>query len=324
VTFDGGATLTTLTLSGGVLGGAGDVLVGGVLTWTGGTMTGGGTTFANGGLTVSGAAGKILDGRALVNAGMATWGGTGSVLFFSSASFDNTATGTFDVQTDTTFGGLGDVLTNEGTLKKSAGAGTTTLNGDLTTTGTLEVDGGTLTLGGDLENHGEVDVLGGAALQVNGFFTQVEGAINLGGTLTVAGAGKLLNLQGGTLNGTGVINADLVNAAVISPGGAGAAGVLTVNGNYTQTTAGVLSIDLGGTTAGTDYDQLHVTGAASLDGTLRVQLINGYEPALNDTFQILTYASRSGDFAVRSFPDLGGGMSLVENAGDADLRLEVH
>jgi hypothetical protein len=323
VNFDGGATLNDLTLSGGTLGGAGDHVVGGMLTWTGGTLTGGGTTFANGGMMISGSNGKVLNDHALVNAGAAVWIGTGSVNFFASASFDNSATGTFDIQTDGTFGGLGAVLTNEGTLGKSAGTGTTTVNGDLVTTGVLQVASGTWVLGGDLENHGEVDVASANTLQVNGFFAQVEGTINLGGTLTLTGTGNLLDLEGGILNGSGTINASVVNAAVVNPGGDGSAGVLTINGSFTQTSSGVVSIDLGGTTAGTEYDQLIVHGAVSLDGTLRVQLINGYDPALNDAFQVMTWTSRSGDFANRSFPTLGGGLALVENLENTDLRLEI-
>src|SRR5262249_39320383 len=55
-----------------------------------------------------------------------------------------------------------------------------------------------------------------------------------------------VNLQGGTLTGTGVINGNLLNAAVVSPGSP--TGSLVVNGTYTQTAAAALNVDLSGNT----------------------------------------------------------------------------
>ena len=52
--------------------------------------------------------------------------------------------------------------------------------------------------------------------------------------------------------------------------------------------------------AGTQYDQLRVGGSATLDGTLNVSLANGFTPADLDSFQVLTFGSRSGDFAVKN------------------------
>ena len=75
---------------------------------------------------------------------------------------------------------------------------------------------------------------------------------------------------------------------------------MTVNGNYIQGSTGILNIEIGGTTVGTQYDRLAITGAATLDGTLNVTLINGFSPAIGNTFQILTYASRSGDFSTKT------------------------
>ena len=61
------------------------------------------------------------------------------------------------------------------------------------------------------------------------------------------------------LEGTGVVNANVTNAGQVIPGGTGAAGILTINGNYTQTATGALDIDIGGTTAGSQYGQLAVS-----------------------------------------------------------------
>src|SRR3970282_2150572 len=62
--------------------------------------------------------------------------------------------------------------------------------------------------------------------------------------------------------------------------------------------------ELEGTTAGTLYDQLAITGAATLKGTLGVTLPGGFSPVEGNQFTILTYGSVSGDFDVVSLPAL--------------------
>jgi outer membrane autotransporter protein len=104
----------------------------------------------------------------------------------------------------------------------------------------------------------------------------------------------LVDIQGGILCGAGTVTAGVRNNGEVDPGGVGVAGRLTINGDYTQTAAGVLNIEVGGPNAGTDYDQLVVTGQATLAGTLNVTLINGYVPAHGAPFQVMTFAGRGG------------------------------
>lgn len=47
------------------------------------------------------------------------------------------------------------------------------------------------------------------------------------------------------MSGSGTINANVTSGGHVIPGGVGAAGLLTINGNYTQTTFGGLDIELG-------------------------------------------------------------------------------
>ncbi len=56
---------------------------------------------------------------------------------------------------------------------------------------------------------------------------------------------------------------------------------------YTQQAGGTLQIEIGGLTAGTEYDQVNVSGLATLDGTLDIQLLDGFVPDEGDTFDIL-------------------------------------
>jgi hypothetical protein len=116
---------------------------------------------------------------------------------------------------------------------------------------------------------------------------------------------------------------DLESCGLVTPGGDGTAGILTVTGSYTQSGSGVLSIDLGGLTAGSEYDQLRVSGGVTLDGTLRVQLINGFQPVAGDTFSILTFSGRTGDFAADLFPDLGTSRTITPNYSATALSLVI-
>lgn len=57
----------------------------------------------------------------------------------------------------------------------------------------------------------------------------------------------------------------------------------------------ILTIEIGGPTAGpgspdplAGYDQVNVSGSASLNGTLKISLINDYSPEEGDTFDVIT------------------------------------
>ncbi len=58
----------------------------------------------------------------------------------------------------------------------------------------------------------------------------------------------------------------------------------------------------------TQYDYLDVTGAAALVGTLQVSLVNNFTPSPGQTFEILTWGSRSGTFSTLELPALGGSL----------------
>jgi hypothetical protein len=67
-----------------------------------------------------------------------------------------------------------------------------------------------------------------------------------------------------------------------------------------------LSMELGGATAGTQYDQLHVGGELSIGGILAVSLINGFVPAVGSSFDLLDWGTLSGTFSTLSLPTLAG------------------
>ncbi len=163
--------------------------------------------------------------------------------------------------------------------------------------------------------------------------------IRAGGIVEVAGSAHLQNtviqvIGGGSVVGTvtvesqsilqghdGSINGDVLNRASVRPGTS--AGALTITGNFTQTVAGTLAIELGGAGAGIGYDQLRVSGAATLDGTLALSLINGFNPAVGSTFIVMQYGSVVGEFALITGQSLSGGKVLVPAFNATNLTLTV-
>ena len=152
-------------------------------------------------------------------------------------------------------------------------------------------------------NRGEWIVVDGALGMQNSTFTQTDGKLLINGALS---CNNPLTLQGGALEGRGVIIASVNNQrARVRPGDGVQRGALTVqNGNYTQGAEAELEIEISGT-GSSDYDRLIVfrtsgnsqdVGRVALDGKLRV-VFDGYVPVENDQFEPLTYRVRVGQFA---------------------------
>jgi hypothetical protein len=158
-----------------------------------------------------------------------------------------------------------------------------------------------------------------------GTFDVAEPYVQTGGASVLAPGAILksnggVHNQGGVLRGAGTVIANITNNALVEPGTVGGAGTLTVTGDYTQTAGGTLNIEIGGTST-SQRDRLLVSGAATLEGTLNVTLINAFAPTLGDSFQVLTFASRIGDFATMNGLNLGGGLELDPVYSSTSLTL---
>ncbi len=64
-------------------------------------------------------------------------------------------------------------------------------------------------------------------------------------------------------------------------------GELSFNGDYIQTSEGVLVIELGGYESGMEFDFLNIDGSAELGGELRITLWDGFIPASGSQFDIM-------------------------------------
>ena len=318
-------------------GGGGNLTVTGAMVWgLEGTISGFGTLTIASGAALSLSTGQFigtetLDGVRLVNAGAASFLGVSDnigLALDNGAEFVNKPGASFTILTSGLISSDGTATSflNEGNLIEPATAiGQTIIQPVFTqtSTGMTMVDASDLNLeGGGLPvtNAGEVTIESGGTLAVSTNYDQTAGSTAL---LNSTMSGGNLNIQGGTLAGTGAVNASVTNAGQVIPGGTGAAGLLTINGNYMQTATGSLDIELGGTTAGSQYDQLAVSGTASLGGQLNVSLINSFQPVLGNAFQVVTFTSYAGNFGFYNGTVLGNRLILNPTLNPANLTLTV-
>jgi hypothetical protein len=276
-----------------------------VLNWNNGTLSLAAINVdANATMLISGGAGtsRQLSGCALNNQGNILFHDQATVACGNGATLNNLVNGTLDIQTDvaltTNNASPMLVINNAGRFVKSAGMQTSLIAANLNNSGTLEVEAGTL--------------------QFQGSWSQTAGSTTVDGG-TVLGA-TLLSIGGGTLAGTGtiqatVVPATVVNGGVTSPGGSPGTLTLGPGENYQQGAGGTLRIELGGHNPGTNYDQLVVGGNASLAGTLELLLIKGFVPQPGDQFQILTCGSQTGAFSQINAPALSGAVWVAHYTG---------
>jgi hypothetical protein len=308
------ATPTTLTMAsltlngGGGLGGSDSYVVSGTFTWSGGddTLSGpaGSSLTAQGGLALNGpGSGLYLAGMNLVSSSTATWTG-GTIHLANGATFTNQ--GTFLDQTTgngayTNF--LGDGNPNEAFYNY----------GPYTKTGNNTGQG----IGVPFYNTSTVVVQSGN-LNLGSHYVQTAGSTALaGGSL-----GGELNIQGGVLTGSGTVSGDVYNTAgQVNPGGTGTPGILAINGTYTQSGSGALNIELGGAAAGNQFDQLNVSGNASLGGTLNISLLPNLGHVCGVSFAVVNGTPVSGTFSTINGLSQPGGMTITPTYSSGSVTL---
>ncbi|MEM1117548.1 MAG: T9SS type A sorting domain-containing protein, partial [Bacteroidota bacterium] len=250
-------------------------------------MAGSGTTVLGPAipLTISGAASiSLADTRTLRTEGPVTW------------------TGDADLG-----GGFGTTFENGGTLT-SSGPGVrniSLLTFRNTRTGTLVHDGGTLRF-----SNGPVENLGVIRIE-DGTVETVANVANAGRT-EIAETGRLAHTsathtftEAAEVAGTGTVAlvAPVTNRATWRPGGS-AIGTITVDSDWpAMEPEGTINFVIGGSTPGTEFDQLSVAGTFAAGGTIRVTLINGFRPQEGDRFLIVPAASgATGTFDTEALP----------------------
>jgi hypothetical protein len=246
------------------------------------------------------------NGKLTVNNG-STLTITGDLTNFNSST-DTLSSGTYTVGGTLEFTGA-NIVNNAANLTIS-GAAAKILNGTANGLANFANNTGTFTVTGDgnfttgsayFSNSNKVTVAAGSTLTVGGgnSYNQSAGTTTVDGALVADGG---INVTGGTVLGAGTLSGSVTvggsgTAPTISAGDSGKAGLLVITGNYTQLSTAAMNSFIGGTTVGTQYSQLQVTGTAALAGTLTVTLANGFTPTIGSTFTVLTASRVSGTFS---------------------------
>jgi hypothetical protein len=221
-------------------------------------------------------------------------------------------------------------------LNQSNGNALATL-ASVTSKGSFTLAGNqSFTSAGAFSNAGAVKVSSGSTFTVagGGSYTQTGGTTTVDGTLATSstasfrsgsmfpiGAGSI-SFNGGSVFGNGGnLSADVSSSAALTPAdSATTTGALGIGGNYTQNSTGALNIRIASATA---YNQLAISGSATLGGTLNIGRLGGYVPPVGATFTILTAGSVAGQFATVKGTGINGSEHFVVNYNAASVMLTV-
>ncbi|MCI0537076.1 MAG: hypothetical protein L0Z50_17815 [Verrucomicrobiales bacterium] len=209
---------------------------------------------------------------------------------------------------------IGRTIVNDGSILKTV-TGTTRVSNGIRNGGLLRVTDGSLDIVGPLIQTG-----GRTTLGTTGIVFSVPCGLS---------GDRYVDIQGGRFEGFATVTCSSVtNAAVMAPGApigtldfqVGTHPVISV---YKQTPSGVLLIDIAGTEAGLEHDQLKISGRAVLDGRLEIAVTPEYDPPLGQEFTILTANRVEGRFSSVQPAGLAGGKRLEVIYDNTSVKLRV-
>lgn len=181
------------------------------------------------------------------------------------------------------------------------------LGGPLTNAGRVEWTGGTLyvindaaTWQGSIVNTGLWEIQGD--LSMNQYFVNNYSSFQNSGTLRKA-----------TGTGTAILDVVFLNQGVIEQ----LSGAWTFGRNFSLT-GGTVLFGIGGDSA---FGSINLAGTASLAGSLAARLLNGYVPATNRAFQVMTFGVVAGSFTDYSGLDVGSGRAFSPSYTPSSLTL---
>jgi T5SS/PEP-CTERM-associated repeat protein len=272
----------------------------------GGTILAGSITNSAGGrITLDGATARLEAtaplGPSLANSGILT--GRGIV----AANLSNNAGGEIRPSAGESLLFTGTTHSNSGEINLAGGSiefiGGLTNNAGAMIAGRGSIHtGGLANLGVIATSGGFTDVYGDVTNGVNGLVTSGGGGVltfyddvtndaeirtNASSRTVIFGAVT----GAGSFPGTGVVE----QLGDTRPGNSPA--IIDYGGDLVFGDTSRLFIEIGGATAGTQFDQLVVAGDTTLDGTLDLSTINGFSPTLpGQSFVIMNYGSHTGAF----------------------------
>lgn len=272
-----------------------------------------------GGMTLNNNSGGIVRGNGTIsavlnnNSGGEIRGEAGNTLLFTAVPGPN----------------AGQINLQGGTVQFTQ-ALTNSASGQIIGRGVLHVGGAGLTNNGHIAlSSGISDVFGdvtndtgsagiGVTISGNADVTFWDDVQNTSGLFHVSSGSSATFF--GTFAGAGITGGgDVFMEADVMPGGS--PGVQDFEGNVHFGAGARLEVELEGLMAGSEFDQVNITGLATLHGTLDVTLVDPFLPAAGDEFQILTFGSREGEFDDVNGDGLIGDVFLLLQYGATDATL---
>ncbi len=186
---------------------------------------------------------------------------------------------------------------NPGAVSIAAGGSfTTTGTGGITSSGTFETSGTVwVETGGTFANIGTAEVGIGGDFYVDGSVSNEDGAnfsnfgrTMLGGQGDITNSGFFHHRENAVLGGSGTFDTQTgltTLKGIISPGAS--YGTLSFYGDFVQTGASQLHLEIGGTMPGTEYDRLEISGNADLGGAVSLAFDPEFVPVVGDSFDVI-------------------------------------
>ncbi|MCP4634844.1 MAG: hypothetical protein GY848_00005, partial [Methyloversatilis sp.] len=351
LTVNAASAVGQYSWAGGTLAGTGALTLLGNGSWTRGTLSGNlvignGATLTlstTGSDDVQGTSYKRFGTGSLSNFGTLAWQ-EGHIDVVGNARVDNH--GLLDITGNFSFGdrsvGVGTITLNNhaGALIRKNGSGETSIGSlgipggtanyaVVTNDGDIMVGSGSLRFGvgysgaqggGSFTHNGQIDVVTGALLEFGGSLTH-NGHTFIDSGATLRRIGGFTNSAAGTIQGFGTLDVGSGNTfrndGTLQVGdvfnGVNTHGTMRVTGNYLQGNGGRLLMAVGGPAAG-QYDQLAVSGSATLGGTLVVSEAAGYARDSVAIDLITANGGLSGSFATVTLPFEGYAVAQGTNA----------
>ncbi|NKB22537.1 MAG: hypothetical protein GKS01_18785 [Alphaproteobacteria bacterium] len=302
------------------------------------TQTGGTSNFVNGNLdnvgtlNLNGGDLNFSQGSTITSSNGAVFNNTNGNLLVSGTGTSFVADGTFTQTGGTTVIADNAALRNDGNYIHNGGATNVRSGGTLTNNfGAMIQNGGTVTIetagrltnqdafAGYAINGGTLDIQAGAVMDGAGITHLNGGTLRVDGQMTQQIG---LNITGGTLQGTGTINNNVVNSGgTVGPGNS--PGTMTIVGDYTQGSGGGLAMEVASLIS---FDILDILGSADLDGTLDLTVDAGYSLTAQDgdSFKIMNWNAFTGGFSVINGLSFGNYKSFEITYAADGLTLTVN
>ncbi len=134
---------------------------------------------------------------------------------------------------------------------------------------------------------------------------------------------SFINKETGVLKGIGTITFEgpVENSGIVSPGDS--VGTLHLTADYPSDSTTVLNIDLDGADRD-EYDLLDIDGAATLKGTLNINLLHNYIPDEGEIFEIMKAGSLTDTFDVVNGKEISNCRYFAVQYSDTSVNLQVY